>query len=431
MKHLVILGSVWPEPQSSAAGTRMCQLMDLFQDSGWSITFASAALPSAHRIDLKARSVQEAEIALNSDEFEVWLAEQQPDAVLFDRFMTEEQFGWRVSRTCPDALRLLDTEDLHCLRAARWEIMKARSGGNAHTAIPVIDDRRALYERMVELDITQRELASIYRSDLSLMVSSFEVALLREEFGVPAALLHTLPIFAKPTTSPGFEQRRHFISIGNFRHAPNWDAVLWLKQDLWPRIRASLPDAELHVVGAYPPPKATVLENRREGFLIKGWVEDALATMAHSRVCLAPLRFGAGIKGKLLDAMATGTPSVTTAIGAEAMASVDQWPGRVENTSEAICEAAVNLYQNERAWRLAQAGAARVLTHGFSRERYQSAFAHQIRVLEEGLKAHRKANFVGAMLRHHHHRSTQYMSQWIEAKTRLQQHTSTEGIDRR
>lgn len=428
MKHLVILGSVWPEPQSSAAGTRMCQLMELFRSSGWRVTFASAALPSPHRIDLAARSVQPATIELNSDRFDAWLTEQRPDAVLFDRFMTEEQFGWRVSRTCPDALRLLDTEDLHCLRAARQAILKARSDGNLYRAGPVLDDATALYQRMVELDITQRELAAIYRSDLSLMVSHFEVTLLREQFGVPAALLHTLPIFAKPATSPGFEQRRHFLSIGNFRHAPNWDAVLWLKHDLWPRIRARLPDAELHIVGAYPPPKATALENRREGFVVKGWVEDALATMAHSRVCLAPLRFGAGIKGKLLDAMTTGTPSVTTAIGAEAMAPVEQWPGRVADTSDGFCEAAVNLYRNEPMWSHAQQGAARILAESFSRERYQSAFADHIHTLEENLNDHRKANFVGTMLRHHQHRSTQYMSQWIEAKTRLKEQPSVKSV---
>lgn len=181
-------------------------------------------------------------------------------------------------------------------------------------------------------------------------------------------------------------------------------------------------------MGAYPPPKATALENRRDGFLVKGWVEDALTTMAQSRVCLAPLRFGAGIKGKLLDAMATGTPSVTTAIGAEAMASAQQWPGQVANTPEAICEAAVTLYRNEQAWSLAQRHATSVLADGFSREGYRSAFNDQINALLEERVARRKANFVGTMLRHHQHRSTQYMSQWIEAKTRLQQQSPVKTV---
>ncbi|WP_347329971.1 glycosyltransferase [Marinimicrobium locisalis] len=421
MKHLVILGSVWPEPNSSAAGTRMCQLMELFQNGGWRITFASAAQPSPHRIDLTARSVDEAAIELNSDGFDTWLAQQRPNAVLFDRFMTEEQFGWRVSRTCPEALRLLDTEDLHCLRAARWALMKARSAGQPYTVTPVLDEPPALYEQMVGLDITQRELASIYRSDLSLMVSRFEVALLVEQFGVPANLLHTLPIFAQTAPAPGYEARRHFISIGNFRHAPNWDAVLWLKHELWPRIHARLPEAELHLCGAYPPPKATALENRRENFLVKGWVENSLAAMAQSRVCLAPLRFGAGIKGKLLDAMATGTPSVTTTIGAESMAPSEHWPGRVANTAEALCDAAVTLYRDKQAWLQAHRQAAETLTQGFSQECYEPDFMALIQALEDALDAHRKTNFVGTMLRHHQHRSTQYMSQWIDAKNRLQQ----------
>lgn len=425
MPHLIVLGSVWPEPNSSAAGTRMVQLLEEFQRADWRITFASAALPSPHRLDLPARGIAEASVALNADSFDHWLAGQAPDAVLFDRFMTEEQFGWRVERTCPNALRILDTEDLHSLRAARQALLKRRQAlagpeAERQSVAPELAGPDELFPEMADSDLLQRELAAIYRSDLSLMISEFEMQLLTGTFKVPAPLLMYLPLWASPEPNPlPFEARQHFVSIGNFRHAPNWDAVLWLKHDLWPRIRAARPDAELHLYGAYPPPKATALNNPRQGFRVLGWTEDARGVMARARVCLAPLRFGAGLKGKLLDAMACGTPSVTTSIGAEAMADEADWPGAVANDTKTLVRAALSLYQNVPQWREANEQAGYVLARRFSALAFQGRLLAQVQQLRSTLPTHRRANIVGTMLRHHQHRSTQYMSQWIEAKNRI------------
>lgn len=450
MKHLVIIGSVWPEPDSSAAGTRMWQLIELFQQDLWQITYASASTPSTHRMDLPARGVAEARISLNCDSFDAWLLEQQPTAVLFDRFMTEEQFGWRVARICPEALRLLDTEDLHSLRAARRQRLKDKQseiGGNEanrQAVGPVLDSPRQLFEEMATSDIAQRELAAIYRSDLSLMISEFEMALLTDQFGVAPALLHYLPLLvddrsddsngrlqpvqgsfnsAKGHFNPakGFAEREHFVSLGNFRHPPNWDAVLWLKHQLWPALRARVPGAQLHLYGAYPPPKATALTNTREGFLVKGWAPDARVVISQARVCLAPLRFGAGLKGKLLEAMVCQTPSVTTAIGAEGMSGASPWPGAIADDAPAFVEAAAGLYQDESLWRSAQANAPALLSQRYARTRFSESWYRRLASLLENLEARRRANFVGAMLRHHQHRSTQYMGQWIASKNRRQE----------
>ncbi len=425
MPHLIVLGSVWPEPNSSAAGTRMLQLLDEFQQAGWRVTFASAALPSEHRLDLHARGIAEAAIELNSESFDAWLTEQQPDAVLYDRFMTEEQFGWRVERSCPEALRILDTEDLHSLRAARGALLKSRQAACAteperQSVGPELAAPDVLFNEMADSDLLQRELASIYRSDLSLMISSFEMGLLTERFGVPPALLMYLPLWmeAEPDPLP-FEARQHFISIGNFRHPPNWDAVLWLKHDLWPRIRVLVPEAELHLYGAYPPPKATALTNVKQGFRVLGWAEDARAVMGAAKVCLAPLRFGAGLKGKLLDAMACGTPSVTTSIGAEAMAGEPDWPGVVANDAEALVAAAVTLYCDAQRWRRAQDQGRSVLNARFLPATFRGQLLDRVGQLIDERDNHRRNNIVGAMLRLHQQRSTQYMSQWIEVKNRL------------
>ncbi|MES2672765.1 MAG: glycosyltransferase [Pseudomonadota bacterium] len=427
MKKLLIIGYVWPEPKSSAAGSRMLELIELFVANAYQIIFASAATLSEHRADLLSLGVQEKSIELNSSSFNDFLGEFEPSVVLFDRFFTEEQFGWRVEQVCPHALRLLDTEDLHSLRYARQQLFKKAQKKMANEAerlsvAPVLATHLELYAQMAGDDMTQREIAAIYRCDLTLMISQVEIDLLIKYFSVPEQLLHYCPFLniqiAEQISLPLFSQRQHFISIGNFRHEPNWDAVLYLKYAIWPLIRAQLPQVELHIYGSYPPPKATQLHNPKQGFLVKGWVEDALLAMQHARVCLAPLRFGAGIKGKLMDAMRTATPSVTTDIGAEAMSGGFPWGGAVENSAVDIAAAAVKIYSDENIWQKMQRQGIHVLTYHFAQKSYASSLLQRIDSLKDNLVHERQKNFTGAMLRHHFHKSTQYMSQWIEAKNK-------------
>ena len=133
-KKLLIIGKVWPEPKSSAAGIRMVQLIKLFQGDGWQITFSSSASKSEYSFNLDEIGVSEQSIRMNDSLFDDFVSELQPDVVLFDRFMIEEQFGWRVVENCPDALRILDTIDLHSLRLARQRAFKPVS--YTHLTLP-------------------------------------------------------------------------------------------------------------------------------------------------------------------------------------------------------------------------------------------------------------------------------------------------------
>ncbi len=405
-QRVLIIGSVWPEPRSSAAGLHMLQIIEQLLLHGCAITFASAAVPGETRADLVALGIHEQTIALNCTSFDEWVHSLDPDIVVFDRFMTEEQFGWRVEEQCPNALRVLETSDLHCLREARQQTLKQPAD---------------LYQTMAQQDITMREIAAIFRCDVSLMISHFEIDFLMRYFSVPAELLLYCPfLLDMPDTKKwqNFEQREHFVSIGNFLHAPNWDAVQWLKQSIWPAIRTQLPQAQLHIYGAYTPQKARELHNEREGFLVQGWAEDALAVMRSARVCLAPLRFGAGIKGKLADAMLTGTPSITTSIGAEAMHDNLPWCGLVADDAQAFADAAVNLYQNETLWLQSQQAGADILQRCFNKTEYGAALIAQLEQANEQIGQRRLQNMVGRMLRHHQHKSTHYMARWIEEKNR-------------
>lgn len=421
--RLLVIGYVWPEPRSSAAGGHVMQILESFLQQGWDITFSSPAGAGEHPADLAALGIRQVPIELNNSSFDAFISELAPDIVLFDQFMMEEQFGWRVEANCPHALRVLETSDLQCLRHARHQRLKDRLKASddandfSDLFVPAL---REEFELMAETDLAQREIAAIYRCDLSLMVSEVEIELLVEQFKVPRSLLHWCPLMVdEATTAPaGFEQRAHFLSIGNFRHAPNWDSVLWMKTTIWPLIRAQLPGAQLHVYGAYTPPKATALHNVAQGFHVMNWAEDALQVMSAARVCLAPLRFGAGIKGKFIDSMLCGTPNVTTPVGAEAMHGDLPWPGAVCSTAQAFADSAVQLYQDKSLWLNAQNAGMALLADRYPKNQHGPALIKQLEHHQQHLSTLRRDNFTGSMLRHHQHKSTRYMSQWIEAKNR-------------
>ncbi|MEI8703927.1 glycosyltransferase [Pseudoalteromonas sp. B62] len=404
MKKVLVIGFVWPEPNSSAAGTHMMSLLNTFRAQNWDVEFATPAQRTEHMVNLDAFGITSQSIALNCDSFDEYVKAYNPDIVMFDRFMMEEQFGWRVDKHCPHAIKILDTEDLQCLRNARHEAFK---GEREFT----ISDLHS--------DIAKREIAAILRCDLNLIISSYEMRLLSSVFKIEPSLLHHLPFMVDlsslPASTKTFEQRQHFMTIGNFRHAPNWDAVLHL-QKIWPLIRKQLPKAELHIYGSYPPPKATALNNPKTGFLIKGWADNAFDVMQSARVCLAPLRFGAGIKGKLLEAMIMQTPSVTTNIGAEGMHNDLPWPGKIANTADDFANAAVEMYTNQSDFEQAQQDGNTLLNTLYDKAQLSTVLIKKIDSISSDLKAHREKNFTGQMLKHHTMRSTQYMSQWIAEK---------------
>lgn len=425
IKKILVIGYVWPEPRSSAAGSRMLMLLRFMRKQNWQVVFASAAALSTHRADLSELEITEQSIQLNADSFDQFVQAYQPDVVVFDRFFTEEQFGWRVEKICPQAMRVLETVDLHCLREARHRLLKQQQAACADESQrkncdAINADGATLFNSMASDDVAQREIAAIYRCDLSLLMSQVEVALLQQFFSVPAALLlHSDAIdITAPTVRPAYAARQDFLSIGNFRHAPNWDAVLWLQQSIWPLIRRALPQARLLIAGAYPPPKAQALHQPKAGVHVLGWVEDAHTVMGQVRVCLAPLRFGAGIKGKLVDAMACGTPSVTTNIGAESMAGDLPWGGAIADSGVQIAAAAIQLYQEQTAWQQAQQRGDLIFQQRWQPQADAQQLINRVLQIHENLGAHRLHNFTGAMLRHHQHQSTRYFSKWIAEKNR-------------
>lgn len=407
MKKVLVIGYVWPEPNSSAAGRRMNQLLEFFSEEGFKLTFASTASDTPFMSSLSEWRVSRIEIELNNPSFDRFLEELDPDVVLFDRFMMEEQFGWRVSQICPKALKILDTEDLHFLRDLRKDAVKAES--EKASSFP-------------HTTLAKREIASIYRCDLALIISEYEMHVLQTNYQVPANLLLYLPFMEEKAMGrnlPSFHDRADFVSIGNFLHKPNWDAVLNLKQNIWPLIRKELPQVQLHIYGAYPGQKVQQLHKPDEGFLVHGRAASAQEVISKARILLAPLRYGAGLKGKFIDAMHSGTPFLTTSIGGEGMISGAFRSQIIHDDPETFAREATKLYSDSQRWKEIQKEGFKTLEEKFSKKRYTNLLRKKLKALMNNLESHRQLNFIGSMLQHHQLASTRYLSKFIEMKNQL------------
>ena len=412
MKNLLVIGHTFPEPATTAAGIRMMQLIELFANRNFEITFASTAALSEKSANLELQNISIQNILLNDSSFDVFIKKLNPEIVIFDRYISEEQFGWRVSEQCPNALKILDTEDLHFLRKARQEAVRKNLPLNETNLFSVA---------------TKRELASILRCDLSLIISEYEMQLLQNTFKISSDILFYLPFLLKDTSetlsSKSYQQRKNFMTIGNLLHAPNVDSVLQLKQ-IWPAIKKQIPESELHIYGAYAPQQVMQLHNEKEGFHIKGWAEDLEDVFTNYRLQIAPIRFGAGLKGKLVDAMRFGLPSVTSEVGAEGLCGELPFGGEIVASKEEFANAAIQLYSEENIWKKAQQNGFNIIENRFAENLFLKDFVDRVESISQNIEIHRQENFIGQILQYQNMQATKYMSKWIESKNSLPQNAS-------
>ncbi len=399
---------VWPELTSSAAGLRDENLIATFLAEGWDVTVASGAKKNEYEAALASRGIPTFSCEPNDPRYDIFLRELSPDIVIFDRFVTEEQFSFRVREICPDALRVLDTQDLHFVRRAREAAVQG--GGDARDADFFTDD-------------SLRELASIYRSDLSWVLSSYEARLLGERCAIPKMLVEISRFqydLKNQPLSKSFFEREGYVWIGNFRHPPNADGLTWLKKEIWPLVRKEDPAALIRVYGAYPPKEYMQMHAPAEGFFMEGWAKDQFEVLGQAKVNCAPLRFGAGIKGKITDAWFTSTPTVTTWVGAEGLTdSVETLGVKVAETDPVhFARLMLELAQNEKEWSRVKSEAAQCLKECYSHDTNRRKMISDLKRAMDRMKDSRRQNLVGAMLWHQGNRSTHYFSKWIEEKNR-------------
>ena len=249
---------------------------------------------------------------------------------------------------CPWARVIFDTVDLHFLRMRR----EAELRGDPRLA--------AEAERMRQL-----ELACMRSADVTVAVSEAERQLLLDL--VPEAVVETLPcVFQLPSSlPPGPCGRAGLLFVGGFWHAPNSDAVHWFAEHVWPRIRLQSPGVVFRIAGSDPTPEVLALA-RLPGIEVLGYVPDLTPHFDGARVFVAPLRFGAGMKGKVGQSMVHGLPVVATAIGAEGMSAVDGQHLLVAESAEDFAERVLSLLEDDKLWRRLQERGRRLIEQTLS-----------------------------------------------------------------
>src|SRR5262245_65846 len=246
-----------------------------------------------------------------------------------------------VRELVPRARVVFNTVDLHCLREIR--------GGE-------LLDQPELLERARRT--RDAEIASIRKADATIVLTDQEADIVRRE--APGALIHVIPLVpepdelcrAAPFAAP-FSARSGIVFIGTYQHAPNADAVTYFVRSIWPLVRQRVPAAVFRIVGSGVTPEIQALAGN--GVEVVGFVDDLDAVLLQCRVAVVPLRYGAGMKGKILTNLSAGLPTVSSTIGIEGFALTPGEEILVEDDPYMFADAVVRLYTEEAMWtRLSQ-----------------------------------------------------------------------------
>jgi O-antigen biosynthesis protein len=363
--RVLIIDHRIPEPDKDAGSVRMWHLIRILQRLGNKVTFIPDDLSpiQPHMARLQAAGVEVLHVPYVKSVSQ-YLGSRGGlfEHVILSRVSVAEKHIDDVRRHCPQARVLFDTVDLHFLREKRQASLNPTAPSSWRKTM-------------------SRELNVAGKSDITLVVSSVERQLLSTicphlQVEVVSTIYDSLEAAAP------FEERRGLLFIGGFEHPPNVDACRWLIQEIMPRLWARHPEMRLQVIGSKVTPEILALASERVEIL--GYVPDVAPRFATARISVAPLRFGAGVKGKINQSLALGVPCVATAMAAEGMGLANGHDIVIADDSQAFADAIGALHSDEGLWR-------RISTNGLSaaRSRFSAAAAQEAlaRCLEPGKPA--------------------------------------------
>ena len=347
-RQVLVIDALAPQPDRDSGSLRLVNLMRMLQEEGAHVVFLPANREHGGRYTEALQELGvEAWYAPFARRAPAWLREHghRFHSVLACRHYVAREFLPLLRAHAAQARLVFDSVDLHYLREAR----AAELSGSAA-------------QRQAALRTRALELGVVAASDATLVVSEAERQLLARD--APAARVEVLSNLHE-VAGPGqpFAQRHDLVFVGGFRHPPNADAVRWFVTEVFPRVRQRLPAIRFHCIGGDVPADIAAFA-ATDGVEVHGHVPAIEPWMEGCRIAVAPLRYGAGVKGKVNLSMAHGQPVVATPAAVEGMHLREGEDVLVGADAEAFADAIVRLHDDQALWeRLAAGGLANVERH--------------------------------------------------------------------
>jgi len=338
--RVLVIDAYTPEPDQDSGSLRLTYLFECFQELGYGVSFFADNRGFAGRY---TAALQEAGVEVL---YNPWIASLQDffrergpefDFVMISRHYIAANYISLVRRYCPQAKFIFDTVDLHYLREER---------------LAELEDSLPL--RRVAAQTKRSELGVIRQSDATLVVSTVEQEVLRA--AAPDARIEILSNIHKVAgCQAGFSERKDLFFVGGYQHPPNIDAAQWFVSSIWPLVQAELPGVNFHLIGSKAPERIKRLQGN--GVIFQGFVDDLNPWLDGCRLAVAPLRYGAGVKGKVNISMSRGQPVVATPAAVEGLQAHDGEDVLVAESAEDFAAAVVRLYKDQALWeKLSQGG---------------------------------------------------------------------------
>ncbi|MDO6461503.1 glycosyltransferase [Granulosicoccaceae sp. 1_MG-2023] len=348
-RHVMVIDHRMLTPDQDSGSVRMLNMLKILRNADFKVTFVPDNLYAEEPYSSELRGLGIEVVHTPYYRSTADFLQQRGgeyDAVITSRLYTSAKNIFDIKKHCPNARLIYDTVDLHFLRETR----EAELNGSAQAHQKAQETRR--------LEMSLMDLA-----DTTLVVSPYEQTLLAQERPDldirVVSNIHTLH-----DAGAGFEERQDILFIGGFEHPPNTDAVKWFISDIFPLIRAKIPQLQFHIIGSKPTKEILALADAQSGVLVHGFVDDVAPLFGSVRLSVAPLRYGAGVKGKVNQSMAFGVPCVATDIASEGMQLVHGEDVYVANDAAAFADGVIAVYSDRALWeKLAAGGRKNIETH--------------------------------------------------------------------
>ena len=354
MRILVVFPK-FPEPDMNAGCLRMFEILRILVNQGHRVTFlAKTENDPRYREALEVLGIECVSDAGHgftsyTARFRSLLQDRAFDVAILGFYHVYKTYAPYMRTFLPRCRLILDTVDLHFLRFQRQAVLAADSG---------------MTERASR--VAEEEGRAILGADVVWVVTEEEMKLAKHTFGSDLCV-RVVPTIHRPSENVTcYERRNGIVFLGGYGHGPNVDAVNYFMRDILPLIRNELPNAPVIIAGSNPPPELYRYAETSTGVKVTGFVPDHRGLLAQCRVGMAPLRYGAGMKGKIGEYLACGLPTVTTSIGAEGMNLRHGHEVLIADDATGFAQAIVQLYCDPNLWRRLCAAGPGYIEHHLS-----------------------------------------------------------------